>query len=526
MGAVFGFGYRKQPSGGGSSGTAGALPAKITIDAQIKDNLDYVRAIVGESPDITIREFEYGRSGKKIAVVYADGISDKKIVNEFILKPLAITNKQDDLDKMKPGEDLFDYIKTNGTAVGEIEVQAKWNKTILSILSGDTVIFVDGCEKAMICGSRGGKVRAISEANSQVVIRGSKEGFTETLGTNIAQVRRRIRSSNLWLETMQIGKVTHTDVAIMYINGLAKDEVVQEVISRLKKIETDSILESGYIEQLIQDSTYTPFPIMYNSERPDTVAGNLLEGRIAIFVDGTPFVLVAPASFVMFFQAAEDYYQNYQAASLIRLLRYGAYLISLFAPSIYIAAITFHQEMIPTQLVISLAAQRTNVPFPAFIEAAIMEISFEILREAGLRMPRAIGQAVSIVGALVLGQAAVEAGLISSAMVIVVAITGISSFATASYDLALSARIIRFALMVASAFLGFYGVAILSIIILAHLCALRSFGVPYLAPITPFKLNDQKDVLVRLPWRKLLSRPDIANSENQVRQEPSGKEPQ
>ena len=272
--------------------------------------------------------------------------------------------------------------------IREVNVVTSWNELIMSVLSGDTVILINGWAQGISGSTRGGEFRAITEPSSQVVIRGPKDGFTESIGTNISLVRRRIKSPNLWLEHMKIGAVTQTDIGIMYIKGIVNDKLVEEVKDRLQAIEIDAILESGYIEQLIQDETFTPFPTMLNTERPDSVAGNLLEGRVAIFVDGTPFVLVAPTTFFLYFQSAEDYYQRFDIGLAIRLLRYLAFFISLLGPSIYIAAITFHQEMIPTPLLISLAAQRDGVPFPTFVEAVMMEITFEILREAGVRMPR------------------------------------------------------------------------------------------------------------------------------------------
>ncbi len=276
-------------------------------------------------------------------------------------------------------------------------------------------------------------------------------------------------------------------------------------------------MESENIEELIQDETNTAFPTLLNTERPDMTAANLLEGRIAIFVDGTPFVLIAPVTFFTFFQTSEDYYQRFEVATAIRFLRYIAFIISLFGPSIYIAAITFHQEMIPTALLLSLASQREAVPFPAFIEALIMEFTFEILREAGVRMPRAIGQAVSIVGALVLGQAAVEAGIVSSAMVIVVALTGICSFTMPMFNMAFSIRLLRFIMMASAAVLGFYGIALLSLMIIGHLCGLRSFGVPYMTPFAPFVSDDQKDTLFRLPLNMFYSRPEFTSQKGSTR---------
>ena len=352
---------------------------------------------------------------------------------------------------------------------------------------------------------------------SQSVVRGPREGFSENIRVNTALIRRKIKDPSLWMESKEIGRLSKTNVAIMYINGVADDKIVKELHSRLDRIDIDGILESGNIEEFIQDSQYSPFPTVYNTERPDVVAAALLEGRIAILVDGTPFVLIVPALFVQFFQSSEDYYQRAIMASLIRLLRFFAFGISLLAPALYIAAITFQQEIIPPPLLISLAAQREGVPFPAFIEAVIMEITFEILREAGLRMPRVIGAAMSIVGAFVIGTAAVEAGIISAAMVIVVSITAISSFVSPTYDIAIAGRILRFLFMGMAASFGLFGIMVALIALILHLTSLSSFGVPYMAPLAPYSASGQKDTFIRLPIWKLLSRPKYI-SKNSVRQ--------
>jgi spore germination protein KA len=320
------------------------------------------------------------------------------------------------------------------------------------------------------------------------------------------------------METKQIGRETQTQVAVMYIKGIAEEAIIQEVHRRLDRIDIDGILESGYIEELIQDGTYSPFPTIYNSERPDVIAAELLEGKIAILVDGTPFVLVVPAFFVSFLHAPEDYYHRADISSLIRILRYIGMLIAFIAPSLYIAVTTFHQEMLPTDLLIGLAAQREGVPFPAFIEALLMELAFEILREAGIRMPRTIGPAVSVVGTLVIGQAAVEAGIVSPAMVIVVAITAISSFSFPSYSIANSFRMLRFPLMGLAASFGLYGIIVGVIALILHLCSLRTFGIPYMSPIAPFNLPDQKDVFIRAPWWAMVLRPKLLNRKNVTRE--------
>jgi spore germination protein KA len=385
---------------------------------------------------------------------------------------------------------------------------------------------VDWYTKGFAIGMKGGKDRGVQEATSENTVRGPKEAFAESLRTNTALLRRKINDQNLWFETKKIGSVTKTNVTIAYINGIVNEKVVEEVRRRLDRIEIDGILETGYVEELIQDETYTPFPTIFNTERPDVTAANLLEGRVAIFVNGSPHALLVPSLFIQFFQTAEDYYQRADIVSLLRILRFIGFFIALLGPSLYIAITTFHQEMLPTPLLINIAAQREGVPFPAFIEALMMEITFEILREAGLRMPKTIGQALSIVGTLVIGTAAVDAGIVSAAMVIVVAITAISSFMVSSFNLAISVRMLRFIFMGLAASFGLFGIIVCLIALSIHLCSLRSFGVPYMAPLAPFNLADQKDVLFRLPHWGLFSRPRLINQKNIIREDNSSPKPE
>ncbi len=426
--------------------------------------------------------------------------------------------KNPDLQEKLIRQDPIEIIEEEALPFGSIKLASDWEQLFSSLMEGETIILLDGKTKAMIVDTKGGEKRSIEEPSSQVVVRGPRDGFTESIRTNTSLVRRRIKDPNLWVESMKIGKVTNTDVAMMYIKGIANDKIVKEARKRLEQINIDSILESGYIEQLIEDQTFTSFPTLYHTERPDAVAGNLLEGRIAIFVDGTPFVLLAPAVFIQFFQSVEDYYARFDIATAIRFLRILIFFISLIAPAAYIAATTFHQEMIPTQLLIAVAAQREAVPFPAFVEAMIMEITFEILREAGVRMPRAVGSAISIVGALVIGQAAVQAGIVSPAMTIVVAMTAIASFATPSFAMAIAARLVRFIFMIGAAAFGFYGIILGIIMLTIHLCGLRSFGVPYMMPFAPLSLVNNEDTLIRAPWWALKKRPPLISSENKVRE--------
>lgn len=493
---------------GGESEAEPRTGASASINPSLADNINFIKNELGNSPDIIIRLFEIGANQTQAGAVYLDGITDKEMVNQFILHSLMIdAGAGVSLDQ---DQSVLTFIQTNVLTIGEVYVLKDWDHIILSVLSGDTVIFIENSSEAISGNTKGGEQRAITEPSSQVVIRGPKEGFTESIGTNVSLVRRRIKSSYIRLEPYKIGRHTQTTVAIMYIQGTVDDSLVRELRTRLQNIQIEALAGSEHLEELLQDQRMTPFSTLLNTERPDTVTGHLLEGRIAIFIDGTPFNLIAPVTFFMNFESVEDYYQRPEAASAILFLRYAALIISLFGPSIYIAAITFHQEMIPTPLLLSLAAQRESVPIPAFIEAIIMEFTFEILREAGIRMPRAIGQAVSIVGALVLGQAAVEAGIISSAMVIVVALTGISSFAIPSYNMALSIRLIRFSMMGAAALLGFYGIAILSIIILGHLCGLTSLGIPYMTFMSGYVPEDQRKTLFGLSLISNALKPELS----------------
>ncbi|PLR98720.1 spore germination protein, partial [Bacillus canaveralius] len=501
---------------------------KEPLKSSIQENIQFVKNAVGNSSDVTIRQIRIGNKANiRAAVLYTDGLADAKAINNFIMESLLLDMRRSELDQKisaNPNTAL-QLLKEQALAVGGIKEVTDFETLLTAILSGDTVILIDGTAKGLIVAIRGWSQRGVQEPSSQTVIRGPREGFTETIRNNTMLIRRRIKDPSLWLETFEIGRVTKTEVSIMYINGIVNDKVLNEVRERLNRIDIDGILETGYIEELIEDETYTPFPTVYNTERPDVVAAGLLEGRIAILVDGTPFVLLVPAIFGQFLQAAEDYYQRWDIGSLIRFLRYTSLAISMIAPSLYIAVTTFHQEMLPAPLLINLAAQREGVPFPAFVEALMMEVTFEILREAGVRMPRAIGQAVSIVGALVIGQAAVEAGIISAAMVIVVAITAISSFVLPAFNMAISVRMLRFGLMILAASFGLFGITIGIMAIVLHLCSLRSFGIPYMSPFGPLIPADQKDMIFRVPIWGMFSRPRLISQKNVIREQnsPTGK---
>lgn len=489
------------------------------LSADLSSNLARIKEIFQNCSDIIYRQFLFAqREDIRLILIYADGLVDKLQVSEQIMRALSleVPMAAPEADITKAG--AYHLIKERGLCVHQLKETDRLEDVIEAVLSGDTVLLVEGHPFAFINGMRGWGARQVSESENEMVVRGPRESFVETLRTNTALLRRKIRSSDLKLEMMQLGRVTKTDVAVVYLKGIANDKLVEEVKSRLQRIDLDSVLESGYVEELIQDNTWSPFPQINHTEKPDRLAARLLEGRVGIMVDGTPIVLTVPTVFIEFMHSAEDYYERFQIGTVVRIIRFLSMFLSLVMPSFYIAIITFHQEMLPTALLLSLAAQREAVPFPAFVETLLMELTFEILREAGIRLPRQVGQAVSIVGALIVGEAAVRAGLVAPATVIVVAFTGISSFVY-FYSASFAIRLLRFPMIVLSATLGLYGLISVLIIIVVHLCALRSFGTPYLSPVAPFSLGDMKDMVVRAPWWAMFTRPRLIGWKNLKRQE-------
>lgn len=492
--------------------------ASVPIDPKVETNLEQIMKDLGGSDDLVIREIQDdGTFEVAAAVVYMDGLSDSTAINCYILDVLTNSIRTTSQNAQSDSAGTESWAKELLIGMGPINPVTNMTLMYKNLLSGEAIIFFKDHHHAYRADIREWKGRDVTESTNQTSVRGPRESFTETLRTNTALIRRKIKDPSLWLESMSIGRMTKTDVSIMYMNGLAKPSVLEQVRSRLNAIDIDSVLDSGYIEELIEDNKYSLFPMVYNSELPDNVAAQLLEGKVAILVDGTPNLLLVPTQLVTFFQSAEDYYQHAFYASLLRLLRFGSVFISLLLPSIYIAITTFHRDMLPASLLIGLAAQREGVPLPAFVEALVMEVTFEILREAGLRMPRAIGQAVSVVGTLVIGQAAVEAGIVSAAMVIVVSVTAISTFTLPSYSMSIPIRILRFMFMGAAASFGLFGIVMGLFILLLHLCALRSFGEPFMSPFSPYNKPDLEDTLVRLPRWLMFKRPETSLGEGSGR---------
>lgn len=510
--------YRRAMNSGGKEAPEAPEESESKFSEELEANVKLIKGIIVESSDLVIRRFVIGKK-VNAAIIYIDGLVDKALVNENLLKPLMYHSEME-----APPETVdMEYVESELLFVGSIDSKQKVNEAVDKILSGDTVFLMDGAAKALVIALRGWKTRGIEEPETEATVRGPREGFTETLRINTSMIRRKIKNPNLKFETLTIGERTKTDVCIAYITDLAKPELIEEVKRRLAKIKIEAVLESGYIEQYIEDAPYSIFSTVGNSEKPDKVASKLLEGRAAILVDGTPFVLTVPCVFIESFQSQEDYFSRTAFASALRLLRYTAFFISILAPAIYVALSTFHQELIPTQLILTMAAAHEGVPFPSLVEATIMLLFFEILREAGVRLPRPIGQAVSIVGALVIGDAAVSAGLIGAPMVIVVAVTAVSSFTVpGQID---SGTIIRIVLLMLAGFLGGFGIAMGMFALLIHMVNLKSFGTPYLMPIAPFDKSGLKDSFIRAPLWTMLRRPKGMALDEIKQKKPSGPPP-
>ncbi|WHH57775.1 spore germination protein [Petroclostridium sp. X23] len=456
-----------------------------------------LRKKMGFASDLIVREFTFAPDiNIKAAVILIKGLAERKLINAQVIGALMSNDK---LNNAKNHTAFFQMIEEYGIPSTYVTEESDVNNILDQLIDGNTILLIDKVDKVLIVGSAGWKDREVSEPAAENVVRGPKDGFTENIEDNTARIRRRIKSPDLRMELLIIGTRTKTKVLIVYLEGVAREDLVSEVRNRLGRIEIDSILESGYIEELIEDDPFSPFPQLEHTERPDKVCASILEGRVAILVDTTPHVLIVPTIFFQFIQSSDDYYERFMIGTLTRFIRVVAFFISMTLPAIYIALTSFHQEMIPTTLALSIAASREGVPFPSIGEVFIMEATFEILREAGLRLPKQAGQAVSIVGGIVIGQAAVQAGIVSQAMVIVVALTGISSFAIPAFNAAASGRLIRFPLMLMASILGLPGILAGLSIIIIHLNSLRSFGVNYMEPFVSARKNEFKDILIRSP---------------------------
>jgi len=476
----------------------------MPVSPALAENRAIVRALLGASEDVMDRPLYVGSNRLPACLFYVNGMADRTQIM-LILEALTSQSRNDPIPP--PGGALnletFQQLIPSATITGV----GSMGQVLEALLNGDSVLFVEGLTLALVMPTDGLPKRQPDEPTTEPTVRGPKDGFTESHVENLALIRRRLRDDRLRVEKFTLGTRTHTTVLLVYLLGLAEPGIVNEVRRRVSRIQVDSVLESGYIEELIEDESFTLFPLVKITERPDVVVAGMLEGKVALITDGTPHVMLMPSTLVAELQAAEDYYDRWPTSSFIRTLRIIYVFIAFLGPATYVAITTYHQELIPTNLLITLITAREGVPFPAVIEALAMELTMEALREAGVRLPKVVGQAISIVGALVIGDSAVQAGLVSPVMVVVVALTAIASFIIPLYAMSLAVRVLRFAFVVLAGVFGFFGIVVGLMALYVHLVSLRSFGVPYLSPMIPPSWGDQRDVAVRVPWWAMRRRP-------------------
>ena len=493
----------------------------LKLTERLDVNIKIINDIFKDDDTLVVRRFENGHhKAAKFCMFFFNGMVDDNLLNENIVKPLLL----DITAKSLSGRSLLKELETKIIHADDVQESGSVEQMVDAMMSGNTLLLVEGFAEALIIQTKGYQTRSITEPSSERVIRGPREGFTEDLMVNLTMIRRKVKSPELKFKFMEIGTRTHTKVCICYIEGLVNEKILQEFYHRLDNIDIDGVMDSGYIQELIKDAPFSPFETLGHSERPDVTAGKMLEGRIALIVDGSPEVLTAPFVFIENFQSDEDYYSNFFFGSINRIVRILSGAITISMPAIYVAIATYHHEMIPTPLLISISAAREGIPFPTIIEVILMLAVFEILREAGVKLPAAVGDAVNIVGALVLGQAVIQARFVSAPVVIIVAITGITSLMI--YQLKGPIIISRIVFLILASILGIFGIAFGVLALVIHLSSIRSFGIPYMLTIGSIKNQDLKDTAIRVPWWYMHLRPPLIGARNLVKkpyEKPGGK---
>ena len=468
------------------------------VSSRLDDNTALIRRVCGSSTDIVLRPVVLA-NGQRAAVFMIDGLADSRHLGRDLLAPLTKADKEGCYSAAEIARSVL--------SLTEISLESEMQVIIESVLQGLTALFLDGAGQAVCMQAIDWPQRSVEEPGTDVVIRGPREGFIEAMRPNVALLRRKIHHPDFRVETHRLGRYSRTDVAVVYVSGIVNEGVLSLVRKRLAGIDIDAILDSGSVEQLLQDAPGSLFPTVGIAEKPDIAAARILEGRVCLVVDGSPVVLTVPMLFVEGLHSPEDYYTNYLYSSWIRIIRTLAFLLSLWLPGFFVASVRFHQETVPLKLLLSMSEAEFKTPFSTGLSLLIISLVYEILREAGIRLPKPAGQAVSIVGAIIMGDAAVSANLISTPVLIVLAFTVVASFVSATYLEASTLPRLLF-LLLGWAF-GMFGLMLGAMAMLVYLCSLESFGVPYFAPIAPLELPALKDALLRFPVRSLDLRPSF-----------------
>lgn len=479
----------------------------------LKSNIDYIKYIFSDCGDIVYREFF---AGCNMCLVYIDNITNSVAIEESIL-----TNLMNRSDMHGDGNEFIDRSLLEVVSVKDVKKIYTFQEVINAILSGDTVILCDEADSALQASTKGFPTRGVGSVKTEVSVLGPKDAFNESIAVNIVLIRRRIKDTKLKLKRMKIGTGTKTDIAVMYMKGIVNNEILKNVEKSLESVDIDGVYDSGYIEQLIEKEFTSPFPQIQITERPDKTASSLMEGRIAVVVDNSPYVILLPAPLNEFFQSADDYYERWEIMSFIRFMRYVGAFLAISLPGLFIALAVYNPSVLPVSLALKIAGSRQNIPFPTAAEMLVMEIAFELLIEAGIRLPSPVSSTIGIAGGIIIGQAAVEAGIVSPMIIIISALTAICTYVIPNTSVTAGIRIFKYIIIFTSSFFGLFGFWIGILLLLIHLSSIKTFGIPYLYPFCSASENgysDLKDSIFRLPLFMIKKRPVYANKENRKKQ--------
>lgn len=464
--------------------------------------------VLPDNKDIILREFKIPSLNKDAFIIFIDGLTDRNTQNFAVLQPLMVLENRT-ISSANPIAAVYEKLLPGH----QVDKSKQLRSVVHGVLDGSTALLVDGSDEALIIETKGWEHRGIEKPVSEHVVRGPQEAFSESFRANTAGVRRYLKDPRLITEIFRVGRRSNTHVGVMYIKDIANPKLVEEVKYRIQSIAmtTDYITETGTLEEFIEDRPRALIPQMLSTERPDRLAAHIREGYVGIVMANSPYSLAVPTTFAIFLHAAEDYYLRWPFGNFLRFIRAGAIFIALLLPAVYIGIVNYHQEMIPTDLLLAITASREAVPFPSIVETLFMEFSFELIREAGTRIPSVIGPTIGIVGALILGQAAVSASIVSPILIIIVAITALGSFAVPNYNASFTIRLLRFGFTFLGGLMGFFGIAFGIFIMALHVANLSSFGVPFFSPISPYRPQSNDRVIrpfnFKQPYRPVYLRP-------------------
>lgn len=483
------------------------------VSANLRENEKYLRSRLENCSDILIRPMRLGDKHKvDCLMVYIE-----VAVSNMMLDDSALGKMINHFWEISP-EDIQEFVRHNSLGIADVKKLENLDESIDAMLAGNAVFFIDGYDKAMKISSKGYPSTGVMEAESEKVLRGSREGFSDSVKSNSALVRKRLRDTRLKVEEYKIGVRSHTLTQVLYMDDLVHEGLLEEVKERLEEFQIDGILDSGMLEQLTEDVWYSPFPQYQTTERPDRAVQEILKGKVVILCDNSPEALILPGNFSSFMESSEDWYHRFEMASFLRILRYLAVIMATVLPGLYLAVIRFHTQILPSALILSFAEAREGVPFSSVVELIFLELAFELIREAGVRVPGSLGNAIGIVGGLVIGQAAVEANLVSPIVVMIVALTALGSMTVPNEEFAAAFRLVKYGFLILGGYLGIYGIVLGVYLVIGHLAGLISFGIPYLVPfIKKEQKGSRGEGVMRVPLRKRVLRPLYAREEQKIR---------